>query len=47
LPPRLVREVAYSTLAKRDRRVRHLAAARFYESLGDEESAGVLAMHYV
>jgi class 3 adenylate cyclase/tetratricopeptide (TPR) repeat protein len=43
----LVREVAYSTLAKRDRRTRHLAAARFYESLGDEEAAGVLAMHYV
>jgi len=43
----LVREVAYSTLAKRDRRARHLAAARFYESLGDEEAAGVLAMHYV
>jgi class 3 adenylate cyclase/tetratricopeptide (TPR) repeat protein len=43
----LVREVAYSTLAKRDRRTRHLAAARFYESLGDEEGAGVLAMHYV
>ncbi len=43
----LVREVAYSTLAKRDRRTRHLAAARYYESLGDEASAGVLATHYV
>ena len=43
----LVREVAYSTLAKRDRRARHLAAARHYESLGDEELAGVLATHYV
>ena len=43
----LVREVAYSTLAKRDRRTRHLAAARYYESLGDEAAAGVLAMHYV
>ncbi len=43
----LVREVAYSTLAKRDRRAKHLAAARYYESLGDEEVAGVLATHYV
>ena len=43
----LVREVAYSTLARRDRRTKHLAAARYYESLGDEEVAGVLATHYV
>ena len=43
----LIREVAYATLAKRDRRARHLAAARFFESLGDEELAGALASHYV
>ena len=43
----LVREVAYSTLSKRDRRSRHLAAARYFESLGDEEIAGALAMHYL
>ncbi len=43
----LVREVAYSTLARRDRRTKHLAAARYYESLGDDEVAGVLATHYV
>ena len=42
----LVREVAYSTLSKRDRKSRHLAAARYFESLGDEEIAGALAMHY-
>ena len=42
----LVREVAYSTLSKRDRRSRHLAAARYFESLGDDEIAGALAMHY-
>jgi len=42
----LIREVAYNTLAKRDRRVRHLAAARWYESLGGDELAGVLARHY-
>ncbi len=43
----LIREVAYGTLARRDRRARHLAVAQFYESLGDEELAGVLASHYV
>ncbi len=42
----LIREVAYSTLSKRDRRSRHLAAARFYESLGEDELAGALAAHY-
>ncbi|MEK6719639.1 MAG: adenylate/guanylate cyclase domain-containing protein [Chloroflexota bacterium] len=43
----LIQEVAYGTLAKRDRRARHLAAARHYESLGDDELAGVLAQHYL
>ena len=43
----LVREVAYGTLARRDRRARHLAAARYFEALGDEELAGVLAAHYL
>ncbi len=43
----LVREVAYSTLAKRDRRDRHLAAARHFESLGEDELVGVLAAHYL
>jgi class 3 adenylate cyclase/predicted ATPase len=43
----LLREVAYSTLSKKDRRTRHLAAARYFESLGDEELAGVLARHYL
>ena len=43
----LIREVAYSTLAKRDRRTRHLAAARYFEGLGDDELAGALAAHYV
>ncbi|HSG84980.1 MAG TPA: adenylate/guanylate cyclase domain-containing protein, partial [Candidatus Limnocylindrales bacterium] len=42
----LIREVAYGTLAKKDRRARHLAAARFFESMGDEELAGALATHY-
>ena len=43
----LIREVAYGTLARRDRRSRHLAAARYFEALGDEELAGALATHYV
>jgi hypothetical protein len=43
----LLREVAYSTLARDERRARHLAAARYYEALGDDELSGVLAQHYV
>jgi class 3 adenylate cyclase len=43
----LIREVAYNTLAKRDRKIRHLAAARFFESLETEELAGALAGHYL
>jgi class 3 adenylate cyclase/tetratricopeptide (TPR) repeat protein len=43
----LIREVAYGTLARADRSSRHLAAARFFESLGDEELAGAVATHYL
>jgi class 3 adenylate cyclase/tetratricopeptide (TPR) repeat protein len=43
----LLREVAYGTLSRDDRRSRHLAAARYYETLGDDELSGVLAQHYV
>jgi class 3 adenylate cyclase/tetratricopeptide (TPR) repeat protein len=43
----LVREVAYNTLARRDRMARHLAAACFFESLGSDEAAGALAGHYL
>jgi class 3 adenylate cyclase/tetratricopeptide (TPR) repeat protein len=43
----LIREVAYSTLARRDRRARHLAAARQIESTGEDELAGVQAGHYL
>jgi class 3 adenylate cyclase/tetratricopeptide (TPR) repeat protein len=42
----LIREVAYGTLAKSERRARHLAAAGFLEALNDEELAGVVATHY-
>ena len=43
----LIREVAYNTLAKRDRKIRHLAAARYFESLETDELAGALAGHYL
>jgi class 3 adenylate cyclase len=42
----VVREVAYASLARADRRTRHLAAARYLEALGEEETVGVLASHY-
>ena len=43
----LIREVAYGMLARRDRRSRHLAAARYFESVGEDELAGALAAHYL
>ncbi len=43
----LIREIAYATLSKRERRAKHIAAARYFEQLGDEELAGVLANHYL
>jgi class 3 adenylate cyclase/tetratricopeptide (TPR) repeat protein len=43
----LIREVAYATLSKGDRRKKHLAVAHHLESVGDEELAGVVANHYV
>ena len=41
----LVREVAYSTLARRDRRSLHLAAADYYAGLGDVDASGDVASH--
>jgi predicted ATPase len=43
----LVRDVAYNTLAKKERKAKHLAAARFFEGLGTDELAGALAGHYL
>jgi len=43
----LIREVAYNTLSKRDRKTRHVAAARYFEQLGSDELAGALAGHYL
>ncbi len=42
----VIREVAYSTLTKRERRARHLAAAQYFETVGDDELASILACHY-
>ena len=43
----VIREVAYETLARKERRARHLAAARYFETLDSDELAGVLASHYL
>ena len=43
----LIREVAYGTLSKADRRRKHLAVAAHFESVGDDELAGVVASHYL
>jgi len=43
----IVREVAYGMLARRNRKARHLAVARWLEAEGDEELAGALAAHYL
>ena len=43
----LIREVAYNTLALADRKARHLAAARYLESIDSDELAAALAGHYL
>jgi len=43
----LIREVAYGTMGRRQRRALHLAVARHYEAIGDDELAGALASHYL
>ncbi len=43
----VIREVAVGTLARRDRRAKHLAIARYAESLHDEELVGIVAAHYL
>jgi class 3 adenylate cyclase len=43
----LLREVAYDTLSRRERRRLHLAAARHYEASGDDDLADILAAHYL
>ena len=41
----LVRELAYRTLSRAERRAAHLAAARHFESIGDEELVEASAAH--
>ena len=43
----VIHEVAYSTLSKAARRSKHLACARWYEGLDEDELAGVVADHYL
>jgi len=43
----MIREVAYQTLSRRDRAARHARVASYFESLEDDELAGVVAMHYI
>jgi class 3 adenylate cyclase len=45
----VVRQVAYSTLSRRDRKTRHLAVAAYFETLSDPASdyAPVLAQHFL
>ena len=43
----LIREVAYRTLAKADRKSRHVAVARWLESLGDPELVAAFGGHYL
>ena len=43
----VIREVAVGMLGRRDRSAKHLAIARYAESLNDEELAGIVAAHYL
>lgn len=43
----LVRDVAYGTLTRRDRKVVHLAAGEHFESLQDDEIIDATAAHYL
>jgi class 3 adenylate cyclase/tetratricopeptide (TPR) repeat protein len=43
----LLQEVAYGTLARPERRARHLAAVRYFEATGNEEIAAIVADHYL
>jgi class 3 adenylate cyclase/tetratricopeptide (TPR) repeat protein len=43
----LIREVAYQTLSNHDRRERHIAAAKYFESIGEADMIDVVATHYM
>ena len=42
----VIKEVAYSRLAKQERRERHLQVAEYFESQDDPEMAPIIASHY-
>jgi len=43
----VIREIAYASLPKRERRTRHERVAVYLESLADPEFAGIIASHYL
>jgi class 3 adenylate cyclase/tetratricopeptide (TPR) repeat protein len=43
----VIREIAYESLPKRDRRARHEQVAVYLEGLADPEFAGIIASHYL
>jgi class 3 adenylate cyclase/tetratricopeptide (TPR) repeat protein len=43
----VIREIAYASLPKRERRTRHERAAVYLEGLADPEFAGIIASHYL
>jgi class 3 adenylate cyclase/tetratricopeptide (TPR) repeat protein len=43
----VIREVAVGMLARRDRSAKHLAIAKYTESLNDDELASIVAAHYL
>jgi class 3 adenylate cyclase/tetratricopeptide (TPR) repeat protein len=43
----VVREITYQSIAKKNRQAKHVAAARYFEALGEDDLAGVLATHYL
>ncbi len=43
----VLRDVAYGRLSRRDRLALHLAAARTFEQVGNDELAGIVASHYL
>ena len=43
----VIREIAYASLPKRDRRSRHEHVAVYLEALADPEFAGIIASHYL
>ena len=43
----VLREVAYTRLARRERLARHLAVAHYYETEAGDQLAGIVASHYL